>query len=388
VIEISRTARALTLLLALCLLVPTIGIAFQNDAVLEKFHNRTLKPWPDAAGFRSDPVKTIAAAEGWVADRVFPIEQVTHLQKTLSFLILRTAPEPRITLGKEGHIFLNGGDNQHLYHLFQTTCADPHSADAARKLQAELAAWPAIGLERGVAIDVVVVPVAASIYGDMLPPTVPDEYRKACLQRTSGESRLLSIEVPGTTFVYPLREMLAARGDDAFYPRGNWHPTGLSLKVVRDAYLSRIHATGSVDETLERGSEPAELLMQYDIRLGEPTYAIHNPHITADSARAAEIRKAVLEFFPAKQDVVTHVFTNTKPVVDQAVLMISDSYGDLSAEAFAGGFAKVVHVNANFMLDGRGLKLIDRVRGMEPVQRVLLLMQEGNVQAKLAEWAR
>jgi hypothetical protein len=386
VIQVDRAARVLTLTLALLLLVPTLGIAFQDEGALERFHNRALVKWPDAAGFRADPVRYIVAAEACATDRVYPIEQITHFQKTLTFLLLRTAPEPRVTLGKEGHIFLNGADNQHVYRMFAAACVDPHSAAAAREVQSQLATWSQIGLQRRLAIDVVVVPVSESIYADDLPVTVPDEYRRPCLERMSGVSPLLSIAAPGTTFVYPLREMLAARGDDAFYPRGNWHPTGLSLKVVRDTYLSRLHTNGSVDETLELGSTPAELLMPYDIRLGEPTYIIHNPHVITDNVRNAKIHEAVADLFPRKE-VVTHFFTNSRPVVNESVLMISDSYGDLASEVFAGAFAKVIHVNANYIQDDKVLPVIDRVGKLDSFGRLVLLMQEGNWQ-KLTVWTR
>lgn len=258
--HIGQRAGAWTCLLAVCLLVPTLGIAAQDEAVLTRFHNHTLSAWPTGTAFRTDPVAYFQSAKTWLAERVFPVEQVTEFQKSVVFHLLNGAPESRVTLGDEGHIFLNGSSSRDVNELFETACVRAHSKDTAARLEGLMVAWAKTGRDRNLAVDVVVVPTGASIYGDKLPHGVPVTLRRECLERTKGNSPLLAIRTPaGLNFVYPLPEMLAARNDEAFFPKGNWHPTGLSLKVARDAYLGRLHPAGAVDETLQLGHAPAEL---------------------------------------------------------------------------------------------------------------------------------
>src|SRR5260221_2723622 len=99
--HISRSARALTCILATLLLVPTLGISIQSKAALERFHNRRLSTWPTIDDFRAYPVRYFQGVRDWFADRVFPIRQVSQIKKRLIFFALDGAPEPRITLGKD-----------------------------------------------------------------------------------------------------------------------------------------------------------------------------------------------------------------------------------------------------------------------------------------------
>lgn len=144
------------------------------------------------------------------------------------------------------------------------------------------------------------------------------------------------------------------------------------------------HPAGAVDETLQLGQAPAEILVPYGIEENEPTYVISNHNIAADPARNAALRQTIAKL-SRNDHFVTHVFSNSKTVVDQSVLMISDSFGDLAAEAFAGAFRLLLHVNTNEMRPGRTLQLVDRVSQLVEVDRLILLIQEGNT-SRLAAW--
>jgi len=387
VVNIGLGARLSTCLLALCLLVPTLGIRWQDAAALERFHSHALSPWPVAAEFQADPVEYFRRARVWLRERAFPIEAATLLQKNLAFFVLQSPPEERITLGLDGHIFLNSGDNRYLNSMLELTCVQAHTDQAAQAVQASLYAWGLAAEQRSQTIDLVMIPTAASLYGDKLPPSTPEAQRRACQERTLGRSALLSVRSssPRVHFSYPLLPMLAARGDVGFFPRANWHALGLSLKVARDAYLRDVApGSGAVDETLTLGEAPSELLMTYGIRKNEPTYFIHNLHVQADEARDARLRGAVRHLFIGGDAFVTHVFNNSKPVIDEAVLMVSDSYGDGAAEVFAGAFRSLIQVNINTLVSGVG-PLLERVSELEQFERVILLLQEGNA-LNLAHW--
>lgn len=386
-IQLGRRARVLICALALALLAPTLGIALQDRAVLKDFHNRALSTWPAWSVFAADPVAYFKGARAWLSERVFPVKQVTQLQKSLAFSLLASAPEPRITLGEQGHIFVNGGSNLDLNGLFEAVCVRAHSKRTAKALERGLFAWSQTARRQSLAVDVVIIPTPASLYADRLPRTAPAVYRTACLERTAGKSPLLSVRVPsGVRFVYPLREMLAARHDEAFFPRGNWHPTGLSLKLVRDTYLARLQVTTPVEELLELGQAPGEILLHYGIEKPEPTYFIRNHNVAAHPTRNAALRQAIADLFRS-DGFVTHVFQNAKPIMTETALMISDSYGDWASETFAGAFNEVIQVNLNELGKAGPLQLIERVERWQHIDRLILLVEEGNAR-KLAAWNR
>jgi hypothetical protein len=377
--QISWSARIWATVLACCLVIPAFGVAAQSEAELERFHTRRLAQFPARQVFLEDPVKYFSAARRWLGDRAFPIMQATHLEKSIVYFALGSSPEARITLGEDRHVFANATHSGELFKLLGATCLDAHRSGAARSLEKALSRAGRLAQRRKLRIDVVVLPTAGSLYGDKLPDSVPARYRNACLQRTAGKSALLDVKAPsGVGYVYPLREMLALRADEAFFPRGNWHPTGLSLKVARDTYLGAAGAGPPKSESLERGEAPGELLLEYGIEQREPVYFMRNAQVSEQPLEATEIKAALAPMFKGKR-LGVRIFTNLEPVLAEATLMLSDSFGDLASEAFAAAFRKTIQVNTNYLLPNRAKALIDLVQGREAIDRLIILVEEGNV---------
>lgn len=374
----------LVCVLAQLLAAPALGIMLQDEAQLAEFHNHALARWPSADGLASDPVGYVQQARTWLSERIFPVQLATRVQKEVLFRWLHEPPEPRVSLGEDGHIFLNGGSNQTLYGLFANGCMFAHSDTAARALEEALQYWSGFASIRGMsAIDFVVIPTAATVYADKLPDSTPANFRHACLERMAGHSALSSVRPPDR-FVYPMREMLAAKGDAGFYPKGNWHAAGKSLQVVRDAYLARVGVQQTVRENLRPGFGPAEILLSYGIDWERPLYFFENPSVSIASEQNAVARNALAPLFRGDR-FITHAYRNNEPVLDQHVLLLTDSFGDLAAEPFAGAFRSLIQVNVNDLQTGIPSEVIDRVRQLAPVQRVIFLIQEGNTRM-LAQW--
>ncbi|HET8933745.1 MAG TPA: hypothetical protein VFN67_09910 [Polyangiales bacterium] len=367
--------------LAQLLAAPALGIVLQDESQLADFHNHALAPWPSSQLLAADPSVYFQGARTWLTERIFPVQLATRIQKTVLLNWLNEAPEPRISLGDDGHIFLNGGSNQSLYGLFALACVYAHTDAAARSLEQAMQYWTSLGLPS----DFVVIPTAASLYADKLPSSTPQNLRTACLERTAGRSALLSVRAPEKIhFLYPLHEMLAAKDDAGFYPKANWHAAGKSLQLVRDTYLAQLGVQQRVQESLRRGSGPAEILLSYGIDWERPRYFVDNPAVSTAAHSDALVRSALAPFFRGNR-FVTHAYENTLPVLDQHVLLLTDSFGDLAAEVFAGAFRSVVQVNVNDLQAGGASFVIQRVRETQPIDRVIFLIQEGNV-ASLALW--
>jgi hypothetical protein len=387
VVRFRLSGLVLSCVLAQLLAAPALGIVLQDEAELAAFHNHALAAWPALERLRTEPVSYFQGARTWLSERIFPIQLVTRVQKSVLVHWLHEAPEPRIALGEDGHIFLNGASNDTLFGLYGAACVHAQSASTARSLEQALRYWATLAQLRGYTSDFVVIPTAATLYADMLPESTPAHLRRACLDTMAGRTALMSVHAPKHTsshFLYPLGEMLAAKRDEAFYPKGNWHPVGLSLKVVRDTYLAQLGLQPDVRENMRHGLGPAEILVGYGIDWARPRYFLENPAVSVVAERDSLVRRAIAPLFRGDR-FVTHFYENSRPVLDQTALLLTDSFGDLAAEVFAGAFRKLVQVNLNDLQAGSQSQVIDLVQRVERVDRVIFLIQEGNAHG-LSRW--
>jgi hypothetical protein len=383
---ISPLARVLTCLIALLLLIPVAGIRLQDEARLVQFHNRNLNVLPPPDGFMRDPVEFFRQAKSWLADRAYPIQQASLLQKKILFHAFKTPPQRRISLGSDGFIFVNGGSEETVNGILANVCMNSHDEAMAAQLRGLLPSVIQFASSRGMAVDVVIVPTSMTLYADRLPTSVPQIYRDACRERMQGHSPLLTLTAPpGLNFVYPLQAMKSASSDEAFFPKGNWHPTGMSLKVVRDSYLDALHVGKTVDDRLERGMGPSEIMNTYGIDVELPVYFVRNPRVQFDAARNATFNTAIRERFTASQ-ATTRAYANAAPLLEESVLMLSDSYGEFSSEVFAGAFRNVVQVTSNNLSREHVVDVVDRSAAAFKIDRLILLVQEGGV-GNLVVWA-
>jgi hypothetical protein len=379
--------RVLSTALALLLLIPVLGIAFQDRASLEQFHNRKLRPWPNATVLLSDPPQYFQHVRQWMSDWAFPIEEATLFQKKFLFYVLSTLPQRRVMMGKNGFIFLNGASDDTLNGILESTCVSAHTVETAATLKNALVSLASYAAQRAVAVDVVMVPTPATLYGDFLPNSVPKKYRAACRERTAGHTPLLELERSSpVNFVFPLLDMKELRLDEGFFPKGNWHPTGLSLKTIRDAYLRQLGVNATVEETLVKTKGPSELLLSYGIEWALPVYAVTKTPTVVDAAKTASLTQAIADFFPPS-GVTASAFRSEKPVIDDAALMVSDSYGNLAAPVFAAAFREFQHVMTNDMHQERLAELIERVERLGHLGRIIMLVEEGNTD-RIVEWSQ
>jgi hypothetical protein len=381
----STRARIAIAVCCLFLLVPIFGIPLQDQPTLEQLHYHTLSKWPDSRSLFGSPVQYFGQARSWLADRAYPIIAISMLSNKVLYYVFRTSPQPRITLGKDGFLFVNGHSDDTVNESFDNLCIKAHTAEASRHLQDSFAMLAKFARESGIAVDVVIVPTTPTLYGDYLPPSVPLKYLSECRQRATGDSPLLRIpKQAGMNFVYPFLQMRAARNDEAFYPRGNFHASGMSLKVVRDTYLSVLGVQDPVDDQLVRATAPAEILVGYGIIAQFPTYFVRNQHVKRDPDRQAVLVKEVADLYP-HPSFAANYYVNSNPVIPESVLMVSDSFGDRASEVFAGAFKSTFQVAGSFP-EARFRELIDRLSRREGTSRVILLVQEAGVE-QVVTWA-
>jgi hypothetical protein len=382
----SLRARLILLLISMLLFIPILGISLQQKSALENFHQRILPDWPARGGFMTDPARYFADAKSWLAFRVWPIIDVSIFQKKLLLAALATPPQRRVTLADNGFIFLNGTDDGHLNNILNMVCIRAHSADGSNAFAAALPRVADYAGKIGIPIDVVVYPSHETLYGDRLPRSVPRLYRDACAAAAMGNSPLLRIaSPPGLTYVFPFPEMHAARDEEGFFPQANWHADGMSLKVGRDAYLKRLGINGQIRETSTLTTGASELLVTYGIFKYLPIYKITAPGVSDDTEANTRMRDAITPLF-LNPRFISNAYKNTDPVTNETLLILSDSYGNLASEMYAHAFRHVLQVMANDTKPDTAAEMIRRIRQTTKVDRVLVLMQEGNTD-RIVEYA-
>jgi hypothetical protein len=383
----SNRARLLIAIGCCLLLIPILGIRLQSNASLERFHNRTLNSWPQAHELLVDPAHYFVDARNWLADRAYPIVETSILYKKALFFGLHTPPQHRVSLGDDGFIFLNGAGEDSVNGLLDSICINAHSETLSAQLQRSLASLSDFATLHKLAVDVVIVPTSATLYADHLPLSVPPKYLNACRERATGLSPLMHIQPQaGVHFVFPFAAMKAARDDEGFFPKGNWHASGFSLSVVRNSYLASLNVQTPIDEKLQRGNAPSEIMATYGITLNLPIYFLHNDHVTANRERMTQVTKGVSDLF-STPFFVAHCYENTQPVVSENVLMLSDSYGDLASEVFAGAFRSLTQLGINNLPREHLPQLIERIAHLEHIDRLVLLVQEGGSE-QIVDWAK
>jgi hypothetical protein len=112
-------------MLAVLLFLPVAAIPWQDQARLQKVHNRTLTLWPELSMLVSEPPKYFKQVGNWVTDRAGPISASVMVKTKILYYVLGTPPQPNYVLGSKSHIFLAGGRPDHPREFLSTVCILP-----------------------------------------------------------------------------------------------------------------------------------------------------------------------------------------------------------------------------------------------------------------------
>jgi hypothetical protein len=385
-LHISRRARLLSCLMALALLVPVASLRLQTTQQLEQFHNRTLNAWPADRAFLGDPTTWFREARAWLTDRVYPIRHAARWRQRLLLHVLHTSPQANIVLGDDGFIFLTGVDESTRYSIIEGTCINAHTAEAGVALRRALAQLAQYSERSGIAVDVIVLPTLLTMYPERLPRSIPQAYRDACAARARGESPLLDVIAPaGLHYSFPYRELRAARDDPAFFPQADWHANGLSAKVARDNYLQQFGLAPPPAERLKRIDKPSEILSMHGFTSLRPAWQLDSDTVQPDAAGNDAFRAAIADLTPNPR-FITYGWKNSAPLRAENVLMVSDSYGQLTAPLYTVAFSTMVQITANDFKNTNVPLLVQRTRKTHGVDCLILLVHDGGIY-RIFGWA-
>ncbi len=347
----------------------------QTDDRLEAFHNRVLTPWPRRDKFWHSPSAYFSTINAWLADRAYPIVAVTYLKNSFLYFGLNTAPMPHITIARDRFVFLNGNDDTSINDMIEGTCLGLSDPSEMARLQGAVDEIADFARHIALEIDVVLVPTIPTLYGDRLPRSIPSADRAACSRLSRGGSPLAHIASSrGTQFSYSFSAMYDHRDDKAFFPIGNFHPGGWSVKVARDAFLNDIGVSAPTGELVELTEGPSELLLDHGVVAPFPVYKVSASGITVDGRLEAAILADTVRFYDNPLDSL-HAYRNPSATDPDSLLMLSDSFGEGAGLSYAAAFQHVVQI-AGPVRDVADL--LATIAKLTRVDRVVLLFNEGN----------
>ena len=99
----------------------------------------------------------------------------------------------------------------------------------------------------------------------------------------------------------------------------------------------------------------------------------------------AAVRTAIEDLFDNPR-INIQAYKNKASILPTTALMISNSFGDASAPIFAGAFRELLHISANDMKNGKLAELLRRVAIVKKIDRIIMLVEEGNTD-RIVVWS-
>jgi hypothetical protein len=385
--RISGGARLLLTLLALLLLTPMLALPWTNEARLRTALNRSLTPWPEGKDFRHDPATYLRGVSSWLADRAGPVSEAAKLKSKILYYVLATSPQANYALGRGPFVFLTSGRPDQPYDFFEDACRHPEDPAFLRDVARTLSDLADVEETLGIPIRVVAFPTALTVFAEELPSSVPRADREACLARVRGPSRLEELaRTSKGRLIHPLSQLRDARGDPAFFPAGNYHATGLSVRIVREILVD---ARDVLDERVSRVSGPGELLSFFGIERPFDSYELTPSRpVVVDRAGMATYTTLLARHLPKEETPypALMVFDNASDRVSGTALFLTDSFGVLSARTFAARYKRLIQVFTNNMHQEEIYDVVERLGTAEPIDEIVLLVQEGGL-PRVLTWA-
>lgn len=254
---------SLVIALVVCLLsVPAIiGWERSNARATRELENRNMAAMPELLLLRKNAPEYIKAMDAYLKDTVGFRIQANALYRKLRYFVFRDPPMPNITIGRDGHVFLNSPRPTSPYAFFESLCVrqgDP-SLKELDLLDSVMARISTYLQGQGIQATFAIAPSTLSLYADKLPLQVSPLYRKACLAYPEQDHLLARLQRQGMAsrryqLFYPYDLFAAHKDEKGFYPKERYHWEGKS------AYLFARHltlASGAIDTLI--ADDAAEL---------------------------------------------------------------------------------------------------------------------------------
>lgn len=348
----SQSLAAMALVIGLLALPAILGRYRSNAETIQQLENRRQEAAPPLRLLFDDARQYVQNTEKFLKDTIGFRHRANALYRKTRYVVFNDPPLPNITVGKNGHLFLNGPRPDAPYHYMQLLCGtqgDP-PAELLDRLETTFAAASRYFTDRGAKVVFAVVPSTLTLYADKLPLAVPSAYRRACLDYPQKDHALAQLGRRGEStglyrVFYPYALFTAHKNDAYFYPKERYHCEGKSVYLFTRHLLKE---SGAVDRlllddpsTLTETRNDIGTFFGYALPPVEVwSYAYANRPTETQFARW--LQKA----FGGRWDLLIHSFTEAS-LTPNTALMIGNSFGTSVNPHLAKGFRQLYFLDTN-----------------------------------------
>ena len=344
-----RTPLLMALLVCLISLPAIVGWKHSDTRATSELENRNMATLPPLQLLRQNAREYIRATDTYLKDTVGFRLQANALYRKLRYFVFRDPPLANVTIGRDGHVFLNAPRPSDPYAFFHSLCVQQGnpSPQLLEHLTRVMSAATGYFEQRGAKATFAIAPSTLSLYADMLPRQVPPEYRERCLAYPHQDHALAKLEREAMAsgnyqIFYPYTLFAKHKTERGFYPKERYHWEGLS------AYLFArhlIHASGVVNSLLV--NDPSRLgQVKDDIATFFGFVRPVEGYVYPYEGQLMKVKPERWLNAVSQQGRLSHS-TTVNSLTRKSALMIANSFGIALAPHLARGFEHFYYLELN-----------------------------------------
>lgn len=311
--------------------------------------NRNMATLPRPQLLRNNAPAYIKEMDAYLKDTVGLRLQANAFYRKLRYYMFHDPPLPNLSIGRDGHTFLNAPRPTRPNAFFESLClrqGQPSQKEV--DVQASTMARITSFFQRqGGHTVFAIAPSTLSLYADKLPLRVPPAYRTACLAYPRQDHLLARLQRRGEEtglyqVFYPYELFNRHKEEYGFYPKQRYHWEGKSAFLF-SRHLAR--ACGAVtalalDEPASFGRVPDDIATFFGFARTVEGYSY--PY--AD--RASTVRPVSWLGEVSKRGRMSHSLTE-KSLSPKTALLIANSFGEALAPHLARCFTNLYFLDLN-----------------------------------------
>ncbi len=326
-------------------------IGWQNGKTLSTraLENRNMATLPRLQLLRENAPAYIKEMDAYLKDTVGLRLQANAFYRKLRYYIFHDPPLPNVTIGRDGHTFLNSPRPTSPNAFFEALCLrqGQPSQKEVDVLASTMARITSFFQRQGGHTVFAIAPSTLSLYAAKLPLRVPPVYRKACLAYPSQDHLLARLQRQGEEtglyqVFYPYELFDRHKEEYGFYPKERYHWEGKSVFLF-SRHLARASgavATLALDEPASFGRVPDDIATFFGFARAVEGYSY--PY----AERASTVRPVSWLGEFSRQGRMSHSVTE-KSLSPKTALLIANSFGEALAPHLARCFTHLYFLDLN-----------------------------------------
>lgn len=349
-----KSAIIYMVLLSLALLVPSLMIAFIDHQARSNWERRKLDTLPSLSDVIDNPKAGFKQFDGWMNDHVGFGFQAIRFRKRFLYETLGVTGDKYIVRNNSGDLFLTGRFNlenrDYPFKWFKRNCSKLLNPEYTKKYIENLSASNEVLSRFGAKTIFTAVPTKSVLLTDRLPASTPQNLVQDCKKINSKNNGLMvsAKQLPTVNTYYP-HDVFKTRtsADPLFFPNSAYHWAGESNWAFVEDFAETYNL--KLPPTWPKGPCVSHKV-RWDIGLLMGVSDV----VDGCNRDKRELRLNTYNQFgypvgKPEDGATASVFAMTNPYAanDKRAVMISNSFGPLVREQFAGLFKTTYHINLN-----------------------------------------